>query len=105
VLGGTLDLFVDLSGTTGHSAATILGFLSASTSVLGTGQVLLVNVADPNGELLGQPLTFGDLSLVGVPLTSDPSFCGLTLHTQALHLLGVRPFALSNRQTLVFGYE
>jgi hypothetical protein len=42
---------------------------------------------------------------VGVPLTSDPSFCGLTLHTQALHLLGVRPFALSNRQTLVFGYE
>ena len=39
-----------------------------------------------------------------VPIPSDPALACLTVYTQAIHLLGVAPFALSNAQDLFIGY-
>ena len=103
VLGGTITLTVNASGTTGHTNSTILSFLLPATVVLGGGQELLLDVASPGGELLGLPFQGGDTSLAGIPLPSDPALCGLRVSTQGLHLGGVRPFALSNAIDLVFG--
>jgi hypothetical protein len=104
VLGGTLSLFVDASGTTGHRNSTILGFLTPTTQTLGGGQVLLINAADPNGEILNLGLQGGDTAIVGAPLPNDLTLCGLTLYTQGLHILGVRPFALSNALDFLVGF-
>jgi hypothetical protein len=100
-LGGTLTLSVDLS-TTGHNRGVVLGYLSRSTSTLGGGQQVLVNASDPNGEILGFPL-LGQPVVYRGALPTDTALCGLTLYTQALHVTGVRPFALSNAQDLLLG--
>jgi hypothetical protein len=101
-MGGTISLFVNASGTTGHTNTTVLGYLRGTTLVLGGGQVLLLDVTI-GSELLGLPLVPGDLAIGGAPIPTAPALCGLTFHTQALHLGRVRPFALSNRHILTLG--
>lgn len=103
VLGGTVTATVDLS-TTGHSFAQILGFATPLEITLGSGQTLLVNAADPNGELLGQPLILGPQAVFSVPTPSSPSLCGQRIYTQAVHAFGVVPFALSNAIDVTLGF-
>ena len=65
--------------------------------------MVLVNIADPGGELLAQPLMPGPMAVFNIPVPNDISFCSLSLSTQAIHIGGVQPFALSNAQDLVIG--
>lgn len=104
VIGGSIHYHVDAIGTTGHTSSVVVGFLSPLQAVLGSGQVLLMNVVDPAGEVLGYPIVPGNFDL-DVPVANDPNLCGVTVYTQAIHLFGVAPFALSNRHVLTFGYD
>ncbi len=103
ILGGTFTGTVDLAGTTGHFIAALFGYATPLTLTLNGGQVLLVNVADPIGELLGQPLQFGPVAVFDIPVPNNVALCGFSLSTQALHVGGVVPFALSNAWDLVVG--
>ncbi len=49
VLGGTCAATIDLTGTTGHDLALLVGYSTSLAVTLGSDQVLLVNVADSNG--------------------------------------------------------
>jgi hypothetical protein len=93
-MGGTVELNVDLS-LTGHQRATVLGFLGKATTLLGRGQTLLVDVSHPMGEVLHLPVLAAPV-LYRATIPVDASLCGITLSTQAVHLIGVQPFALSN---------
>ncbi|MEW6072022.1 MAG: hypothetical protein AB1726_05405 [Planctomycetota bacterium] len=104
ILGTTYTATVDLGGTTGHATAWIAGFAAPLTLTLGGGQVLLVDIADPNGELLSLPFVPGPLATFDVPIPSDPSLAGMAVATQALHIGAVQPFALSNALDLQLGY-
>jgi NADPH-dependent 2,4-dienoyl-CoA reductase/sulfur reductase-like enzyme len=69
--------------------------LIAKMEILAGGQALLIDVFHTGGEMLRLPLLPAPVSYTfTVPV--DPSLCGVTLSTQAVHLLGARPFALSN---------
>ena len=103
VLGTTYVGTVDLAGTTGHSLAWLVGYASPLSATLAGGQVLLVNAFDAGGELLLQPAKSGPLATFGVPVPSDVSYVGFRISTQALHVGGVTPFALSNAQDLRLG--
>ena len=102
VLGTTLDLTVDLS-TSGHALAGVVGFLSPLTLQLAGGQTLLVNVADPAGELFGLALAVGPQAQLAIPLPLDASLLGLSPSAQAVHVGAVTPFALSNALDFVVG--
>ena len=68
---------------------------------------LLEGLCEPDTEpreLLELPRTAGPLASWHVPIPSDCSLLGLKVYTQAVHILGVTPFALSNTQDLVIGY-
>jgi len=99
LLGGTFTATVDLT-TTGHTYAKLIGFRRPGEITLAGGQVLLVDPTSPGGVL---PLVPGPLAVFHVAVPSDPGLCGLRLSTQAVHLGGVTPFALSNAQDLVVG--
>ena len=103
VLGTTYSAAVDLAGTTGHSLAWLVGYASPTTLLLGNGQALLVNPADPSGELLLQPMLPGPVATFDLPIPSDLTFVGYELFTQALHLGGAPGVALSNAQDLFLG--
>ncbi len=103
VLGATYTGTVDLGGTTGHNLAWLVGYTTPLTQPLGGGQTLLVNVSDPNGELLMQPTKPGPLATYDLSVPGDLGLLGFTLATQALHLGGMQPFALSNAQDLFLG--
>lgn len=98
VLGGTFSATVDLS-TSGHSFARLVARTTATDITLAGGQHLLCG-----GTSLGStPTVAGPLANFLIPVPTDLALCGLAAHTQALHLGGVAPFALSNAQDLVFG--
>ena len=103
VIGDTLRLTVDLS-TTGHTFAYPFGFDTPVEIPLGGGQVLLCLDTGANGELLGLPGALGGpLAVFDLPVPNVLAFCGFAFSTQALHLGGQFPFALSNAQDLVLG--
>ncbi|MEW6072860.1 MAG: PQQ-binding-like beta-propeller repeat protein [Planctomycetota bacterium] len=103
VLASTFSGTVDLGGTTGHALAWLVGFGTPLSLTLGGGQVLLVDVADPGGELLGLPAIAGPVAVANLLVPADYSLCGSALSTQALHFGGGSPFALSNAQDLRVG--
>ena len=103
VLGTNLVLDLDLAGTTGHSLGAIVGYASGLTLPLAGGQVILVNLTDPLGELLSQPLLPGPIATWSLAIPGDVSFCGFSLAVQGIHIGGVQPFALSNALDLVVG--
>ena len=103
VLGTTYAATVDLAGTTGHGFAWLVGFATPVTFPLAGGQTLLVNAADPAGELLLLPPVAGPLATYHLPVPADPGLAGFELCTQALHFGGMPPFALSNAQDLFLG--
>ena len=55
-------------------------------------------------KLFKLPLQPGPQATWSVPIPSDPSFACVTVYSQALHVLGVTPIALSNAQDLFFAY-
>lgn len=103
-LGGIYQCEVDLAGTTGHTSALLAAYFTPATFTLGYGQVGLVNVADPHGELLGFPTAAGPVASFAFGIPPDPVFAGLEFSTQAAHLGGVFPFLLSNALDLFVGY-
>ena len=64
------------------------------------GQVVLVGGTRP----FRLPLQAGPQAMWSAPVPHDPSLACVAIYTQAIHLLGVTPFALSNAQDLVVGY-
>jgi len=104
VLGSTYTGEVKLAGTTWHTYALLVGYSSPVTWTLGGGQVLLVNILDPFGELLSQPFMPGPTAMYNIPIPADISYAGFQAYTQALHIGGYQPFALSNAQDLTLGY-
>ena len=104
VLGTSYSAAIDLAGTSGHNLAWLVGYGTPITLPLGGGQTLLVNTADPSGELLGQAFLSGPVATYSLPVPADPAFAGFALSTQALHLGGVQPWVLSNAQDLLLGY-
>lgn len=103
VLGTTWTATVDLT-TTGHAFGQLLGYLTPLNVTLGSGQTLLINVADPSGEQLGQPLFGGPQAVFQIAVPNLPSMQGLCVTVQCVHALGATPFALSNALDLVVGY-
>ena len=66
--------------------------------------VLLVNVADPDGELLGlAPKAGTDLVSFDLDVPNDYSLCGFTLSTQGYGIGGGSGPSLHNAYDLVVG--
>ncbi len=103
-LGEVYTAEIDLAGTTGHSLALLMGFFTPLTFPLSGGQTVLVNFADGYGELLGLQAMSGPVARYDLPVPVELMLLGLPAYTQAIHVGGVRPFALSNAQDLVCGY-
>ncbi|MEW6072788.1 MAG: FG-GAP repeat protein [Planctomycetota bacterium] len=103
VLGGTYTTTVDLAGTSGHDFAWLMGHGVPAATILAGGQVLLLDVSDPRDVLLLGAAQPGPLATFDVPVPADPACAGLRIATQAVHLGGVHPFALSNAVDLFLG--
>jgi len=103
ILGGTYQATVDL-GTTGHTWAVLVGYSSPLSLPLGGGLTVLVDFTDPNGELLGVPSSLGTLASFDLDVPADIEFAGFRAATQALHIGGLQPFALSNALDLFLGF-
>ena len=99
ILGESWTASVDLT-TSGHTHARIRGSSSPSARELVGGQTLLVGGA-PVFQL---PLQEGPVATWTVAVPPDATLAGIKLYTQAVHVLGVEPFALSNAQDLLLGY-
>jgi hypothetical protein len=99
ILGQPWIATVDLT-TTGHSHAQVIGHTSAASVTQPGGQVLLIG----GPRVFQLPLTAGPIASWSSALPPDPSLAGVSLSTQAWHVSGTSPFALSNAQDLVVGY-
>ena len=100
VLGGSYDGYFQ----TYNYLIVLAGYASPLTLTLPFGQDLLVNVADPAGELLGTPsFTGGPIVPFSLPVPSDPAFAGLEVYTQAVHT-GIFGTQLTNAQDLLLGF-
>ncbi len=99
ILNSTWTASVDLS-TTGHTDAYLGLSLFPANVILGNGQALLL------GTLL-MPLVGpipGPSANFALPIPNDVSLVGLQVSTQAVHLGGITPYALSNAQDLCVGF-
>jgi hypothetical protein len=101
VLGQVFTGSVDLT-TTGHNFAFLFGFDTQIDFGLAGGQRLLC-IDGGSGEFLAQALTAGPIAVFNVNVPNDVNLCGFEVCTQALHIGGVIPYALSNAQDLVAG--
>jgi len=99
VLGEEWRAGVDLT-TTGHAFAVLYGKAGPANLTLGGGQRLLIG----GQAIFKLPARPGPVATWSAPVPLDPSLVGLTLYTQAVHLLGVTPFELSNTQDLCLAY-
>jgi len=80
-LGGTFGAAVTGCGP-GSTGAALVAYASQLTFLHNWGEIL-VNVADPLGELMGMPISLGNPALFNLPVPSDPFFAGLVIYTQA----------------------
>ena len=78
----------------------VIGMTAPVSLTLNGGQRLLVGGA----KLFTMPLRPGPIASWSVTLPSDPGLAGRTAYTQAAHLGGVTPFALSNAQDICLTY-
>ncbi|MEW6071335.1 MAG: hypothetical protein AB1726_01910 [Planctomycetota bacterium] len=93
------------NGLTGNNVAGVAGYSTPLSLYMGgIGDWLLVNVGDPNGELLGLPGIFG-VGIVNfsalVPV--DPAFIGFHFSTQGYGFGGGAGVRLHNAYDLVVG--
>ena len=92
---------VDLT-TTGHAFALVIAFDRPIELLLAGGQWLLV--ADGgSGELFGFLPRPGPLAVFSGAIPLDLSLVGAYVGSQAIHVGGVAPFALSNAMDLTIG--
>jgi len=103
VLGQPWNATVDLS-TTGHPLALVVGFTTPFQFTLPGGQTVLVIDGSGAGEQLMLAAGSGPTASFSLTVPLDSVFCGRELYTQAVHLGGGLPFALSNAQDLVVGH-
>ena len=101
-LGGIYTGEVDLA-TTGHALAMLAAYYAPATFPLG-GNMVLVDIAHPAGELLGFPIQSGSLATFSFGIPPDPGFGGMQVYTQAIHVGAVFPYVLSNAQDLNVGF-
>lgn len=103
VLGGTYSA-TDQSSS-GGLGVFIVGYATPLSFPTAYGQ-LLVNVADPGGELLagfnGPYIFAGGTATIAVPVPKNLDLCGLALSTQTLEFGG--GIRLHNAQDLVVGF-
>ena len=92
VLGTTWFASVNNTGM-GNNFADIVGYSTPLQLYLsGIGDYLLVNVADPNGELLTMPTKAGsNLVNFSAPVPNDPALNGFTFYTQGYGFGGGSP--------------
>jgi len=86
--------------TTGKTGSFLVGYSTPTTLSTSWGN-LLVDVTDPNGELLGSPSGTGDPTVIWTSIPDEPILCGFTCSTQAIRFGG--GFDLTNAQDLVLG--
>jgi len=86
--------------TTGKTGSFLVGYTTPTTLSTGWGN-LLVDITDPNGELLGAPSGTGDPTVIWTSIPDDPILCGFTCSTQAIRFGS--GFDLTNAQDLVLG--
>jgi len=86
VLGGTFSASVT-GCAVGNWAAFLVGYSGPLTLPSPWGEVL-VDIADPNGELLGMPSGVGTPAVIDVLVPNDPRFCGFVFYTQAASFVG-----------------
>ena len=106
IFGGSLSATVDLT-TTGHSFAVLFGFDTAVDVGLASGQRLLCLDVGGSGEIFdgdGLGPIAGPSAVFTAPVPFDLSLCNFSFCSQAIHLGGVMPFALSNAQDLTLGF-
>ncbi len=102
-IGEALSIQVDLT-TTGHLFAQPFAFDTAFPGlVLAGGQTLLCLDLGGSGELLGLPLMGGATPTWNLCVPVNPILCGLSFCAQAVHLLGVVPYRLSNALDVTVG--
>ncbi len=66
----------------GNTGAFLAAYSTPLTLPSVWGEVL-VNIADPHGELLGMPSGVGDPAVIDLPVPSDVQFCGFVFYVQA----------------------
>ncbi|MEW6074356.1 MAG: hypothetical protein AB1726_17410 [Planctomycetota bacterium] len=79
-LGGTFVNSVTACG--GNVGAMLAAYMTPLVFPTAWGE-LLINVADPNGELLGLPAAFGNPAIIALPVPINLAFAGLTIYVQA----------------------
>ena len=102
LIGSTWTTRQDLT-LTGHNFGLLVAYATPLSFALLGGQVILVNIGDPSGEFLGMGAQFGPVIDRSLPLPNDPGLIGFPFSSQAVHIGGVTPFALSNALDLVIG--
>lgn len=98
VLGAVFRAEVDVT-LTGHTSAFVAASLSPTSILLPSGQTLLSGLAQ--AQFLG--IEDGPIARWELCLPNDPALAGIEIATQAFHLGGGQPVALSNALDLVFG--
>ncbi|MEW6071864.1 MAG: hypothetical protein AB1726_04610 [Planctomycetota bacterium] len=79
-LGGTFVSSVTACG--GNTGALLAAYMTPLTFLTGWGEIL-VNIADPNGELLGLPAALGNPAILALPVPIHLGFASLTIYVQA----------------------
>jgi len=97
-LGDDWTAMVDV-GLTGHASALVVVYSSRANLTLNGGQVLLVF----GSRLASLGPKAGPVATWTVALPGDCSLFGVKAYTQACHVGGVTPFALSNSQDITLG--
>ena len=87
---------------TGHNMAILAAYGAPLTLTLPYGQTALVDFTGP--EFFGFPAQAGPLATFSILMPSDVAYLGFAAYTQAAHIGGVFPYALTNAQDLVLGY-
>jgi len=67
----------------GNAGAFLVAYSTSLTLTSPWGEVL-VDITDPNGELLGAPSGTGNPATIHLPVPSDVQFCGFAFYTQAV---------------------
>jgi len=80
-LGGTFG--VSVTGCAPENTGALLVAYSTPLTLPSAWGEILVNFADPAGELLGVPSALGNPAVIDVPVPSDPQFSGVVFYTQA----------------------
>jgi hypothetical protein len=100
VVGGTFSASVSTFGPA--SGAVLAGYAKPLELRIGWG-ALLVDITDPNGELLNMPLRVGDPANFNLPVPMDLTLVGFEISTQALRF-DASVMELTNAQDLLLGH-